>query len=480
MFLAFFSSPQKRLVSNTFFIDAALAIALLGAILHISFGQSEAITSGHAWGSDDAYITFRYAKNAADGLGAVYNPGERVEGYSNPLYVTVLAVVAKIGTAAALYPTTLVINTLALLVLVALFGMWLSRLVEARLAGLSVLAVAAFPPLWAAVASALETPLTVLLQFTIVLSTWTILHGANRRLLVVLLIASGLAVVARPDGFIFPCLAVAALMIGGRLRDALLTLSAVVVAVCIMVGWRLFYYGLPLPMTYYAKVTGSLPQRVGAGIQQLAQSFITGMLPHLMVVSGLGIYTSFQMLREKSLRPASRKLGVLALFGCAWIAYWIYIGGDVFAERFLLIIALLSWVTISFLLNKRQRIWLLAPIFLLQMGALAFDGRFNYERKTRDMWIGLGTFLGESYPGKVLAIDAAGKVPFFSDLQTIDMLGLNDAHIGRLEAAFTHVGHSKMDPDYVLGRNPDLIAAWLQNPSSLAAEPEWGSRLGDD
>src|SRR5262245_17826301 len=36
--------------------------------------------------SEDAYITFRYARNLALGLGLTYNPGERVMGFSSPLW----------------------------------------------------------------------------------------------------------------------------------------------------------------------------------------------------------------------------------------------------------------------------------------------------------------------------------------------------------------------------------------------------------
>jgi hypothetical protein len=36
--------------------------------------------------AEDAYITFRYAKNLAIGNGLVYNPGERVMGFSSPLW----------------------------------------------------------------------------------------------------------------------------------------------------------------------------------------------------------------------------------------------------------------------------------------------------------------------------------------------------------------------------------------------------------
>jgi hypothetical protein len=47
--------------------------------------------------SDDAYISFRYARNLGDGLGLVWNPGEHVEGYSNFLWVMILAGAYRLG-----------------------------------------------------------------------------------------------------------------------------------------------------------------------------------------------------------------------------------------------------------------------------------------------------------------------------------------------------------------------------------------------
>src|SRR5215468_3827839 len=42
--------------------------------------------------TDDGYISFRYARNLAHGHGLVFNPGhERVEGYTNLLWVLILA-----------------------------------------------------------------------------------------------------------------------------------------------------------------------------------------------------------------------------------------------------------------------------------------------------------------------------------------------------------------------------------------------------
>ena len=46
---------------------------------------------------DDAFISFRYAQNTAAGHGVVYNIGEQVEGYTNFLWVMLLAGVARLG-----------------------------------------------------------------------------------------------------------------------------------------------------------------------------------------------------------------------------------------------------------------------------------------------------------------------------------------------------------------------------------------------
>ena len=46
---------------------------------------------------DDAYISFRYARNLVEGLGLVYNPGERIEGYTNFLWTLMAAAGMSVG-----------------------------------------------------------------------------------------------------------------------------------------------------------------------------------------------------------------------------------------------------------------------------------------------------------------------------------------------------------------------------------------------
>ncbi len=50
-----------------------------------------------AWVCDDSFISFRYAKNLADGVGLVFNAGEVVEGYSNFLWTLMTAAAIRLG-----------------------------------------------------------------------------------------------------------------------------------------------------------------------------------------------------------------------------------------------------------------------------------------------------------------------------------------------------------------------------------------------
>src|SRR5262249_45093435 len=76
-------------------IVAVVAIALAVAVPAAKWARSPVVY-------DDAYISYRYADNLVRGHGLVFNPGERVEGYSNFLWV----MLAAGATAAAADPLT--------------------------------------------------------------------------------------------------------------------------------------------------------------------------------------------------------------------------------------------------------------------------------------------------------------------------------------------------------------------------------------
>jgi hypothetical protein len=56
-------------------------------------------------------------------------------------------------------------------------------------------------------------------------------------------------------------------------------------------------------------------------------------------------------------------------------------------------------------------------------------------------------------PGEKIAVPWAGRVPYETGLPTVDMLGLNDAHIARLPKVDRGVD-VKYDPEYLLSRRP--------------------------
>ena len=79
-----------RIAASRAWTVAALGSILFLALMHqLLFGTI----------AEDAFITFRYAMNLASGRGPVFNPGERVEGYSDFLWMVTLGGVHRL-----LYP----------------------------------------------------------------------------------------------------------------------------------------------------------------------------------------------------------------------------------------------------------------------------------------------------------------------------------------------------------------------------------------
>ena len=50
----------------------------------------------NAWLGDDAFITFRTAQNLAEGFGPRWNPGERVQTYTHPLWMLLISLTFRI------------------------------------------------------------------------------------------------------------------------------------------------------------------------------------------------------------------------------------------------------------------------------------------------------------------------------------------------------------------------------------------------
>jgi hypothetical protein len=446
------------------------ALALLGAgcLVQIVAGYAHWGPALSAWGTDDAYISYRYAANLVAGHGLVYNAGEAVEGYSNLLYVLVMAALLQLVPRELAYVAATVLNLACAGAALAVFAR-LARRRLGQLAGPAMLAFAACPPIWAWCASGMEAiPMLLLL-----LIVWDRLDGGASGGPLGLLLALALLVLTRADGFVYAGAVVAYLLATRDDRGAVRAGLVVLVVLGAHFAWRYGTYGDLLPNTYYVKVSGTWWVRarasVGAGLDLAWRS---GLWPHLLaVIAAMGA-----ALRAR--RPwtvlVERKLGFPVLLLGTTAAYWVFIGGDHFLERFWLVLVPMGAFAVvraaEPLRSRRVAVALLASMTLVQLTPLLADSRFRYTTAKYDAWIELGSFLGTRHADALLAIDAAGKVPYFSRLRVIDMLGLNDRHIAQLPARGFAFGHNKYDADYVLGQRPDLIAAWIEPDLDLG----WG------
>jgi arabinofuranosyltransferase len=274
---------------------------------------------------DDAMISMRYARNLADGYGLVWNPGEApVEGYTNLLWTLWMAFLHVLPLSESKIALGVMIS--GALILIANVG--IVHRIAVRLADGSplvpvfvVFLVALYYPLVYWTLRGMEVGLLALVVSAAIWQTLELRERFSRRRLsvVVALLAVGLLI--RPDALI-PCLAIAAFVLAfvprPELRRSAVTLAAVLLAVVLgHLLFRLWYYGAPLPNTYYLKVTGvSWSDRVDRGLALAGRLSVFHLFVPLLLAVSLG---------RRLLDP---RLALLAAVFAAQCAYFVYVGGD--------------------------------------------------------------------------------------------------------------------------------------------------------
>ena len=214
---------------------------------------------------DDAFISFRYARNLVDGRGLVFNAGERVEGYTNFLWVLELAALWKVfglrpESVAPWLSVACTIGTLAVVV------WWAARLPGRRRRGLVIwmalglLCTSATFAVWTS-GGGLETRQFTL--FVVVAVACLTVHSGSRRGLLAASLCLAAAACTRPEGLLIAACCfgwfVTQRVAAGRrqLRVEVRDLSRLVLPFVALVGtqflFRYGYYGEWLPNTYYAK-----------------------------------------------------------------------------------------------------------------------------------------------------------------------------------------------------------------------------------
>ena len=435
-----------------------IALALLTLLSVVALFQNSIIVDGARvfWLNDDQMISMRYARNLAQGYGLVWNPGERVEGYTNFLWTLVMAGfhLLPIGDARAAIPVKTVNWALACAVLLLgerLLRFFLPKPTWALPVLLGVMALCGDIVYWSV--NGFETTLLTAAFLLVVVRILEESKADRPRPGTYLLM--GLLPLIRSDAYhVWVGLAWLAL---GLHRDRpriarLLGVSLVLPILHLLL--RYGYYGDWLPNTYYLKIAG-VQGRTVLGLQHLSR-----------FVRNYGVVLALAIMGTLFARDRRRWLliGGLAISVC----YVLVVGGDIlpysrFLAHFVPVILVLALVSI---LEVAQRAWiqflLLLAIFLL---LFLQTGGYNISvlRPDRDDVGERGMVAGvliQRYTGPQasVAVFAVGGAPYFSHRYAIDLLGKSDPYIARQQARRADwIGHNKFDLEHSLGLEPDLV-----------------------
>ena len=453
--------------------------------------------------SDDALISLRYAQRFLEGHGLTWTGSERVEGYSNLLWVLLVALVGAFG-------VDLIVAARVLGVLGVVLAMWAlaaasfrdQPIREAWLpAGLGLLFLALSAPLAVWAIGGLEQPLyaALIALSTAIMSAILAWPTPDTRKVWWLSLVLGLLCLTRPDGPIFTVAAVLTFLGAARQRampwfsNVVRLLALPLICYAGQLVFRILYYGEIVPNTALVKITPSQEHWL-RGARYVSEGMLS-----LLPFSALAALSLASMLFS----PRSRRLGVylLAIAG-SWISYVVFIGGDVFPayRHFIPLIVVSAFAlteggrAVAGRLHGRPRptavlaslLLLLFIPFVQRQQSDRHNQRAVHERwewQCKDLAETLGAAFHRQQP--LLAVTAAGCLPYWSRLPALDMMGLNDYYIPRHPPADIGkglVGHELGDGRYVLRRNPDLIVFNVGSPphfrsgAELEAIPEFASR----
>lgn len=433
-----------------------------------------------AWYSDsiidDAYIVFRYADHWVAGHGPVFNVGERVEGFTSPLWLACVAAARALGFSGEAAVTVFG----ALFALGAVFATWaLARRLSSGAAALVAPLLLALHPahaLWAV--HGLETPLFVLL----VAAAFAAWGGDTRRAPWIAGLLFGAAFWTRPETPMLVAILFALSLARREVRRGAAVLGAFAALAAPLLVARLAYYGALVPNTFHAKTGGGMG-RIAWGLGY-ANEFVRSHLPLVVVCAVAALLLAVRLVRPRKDPEERRRVRLatdLAVTGVAWSCWVVWIGGDAFpAYRFWLPVvplagALAGWAIDLALASERfsptRGAGRLARVVFVGAAAVGIatvaletrsDVVLEYEsgKEFTARMKAVGDWLGANAPvDATIALNYVGAVPYRSGLRAIDMLGLTDAEVARtpIEGRFRFPGHAKGNGASVLDRRPELI-----------------------
>lgn len=429
------------------------------------------------WISDDAFISFRYANNWVDGHGLVFNPGERVEGYTNFLWTALVALGILIGISPGWLTVALGLGSLAAnLLLTAQIAALLGPRRSAAALPIGSFLLGANYLFINYGTSGLETMFAAAL---VVLSVERAISRAPGSAGT----AGVLAILAHPDHALFYAALAVAMGLGRDSRRALprfLAPFAVIYLPYFVTRW--VYYGSFFPNTYHAK---------SAGTSYFSQGFTYVVVT--VVAAGVAAWLPLAL---AALRVHHRKLfGRFLLIAVPlYLLYVMKIGGDFMHGRLLVVMlpfgAVLVELGARHVMATRRRVLASAglafacasvlPVRLIHPHEKFFhiaDERSFYPVETlRPLRIDspythwsdrLLDALGTNLRGPLTATGCVGIIGYRTRYPMLDVFGLTDPEVARLPLDERgRPGHEKRAPAaMLLHRNVKLTDQLLFPPA---------------
>ncbi len=458
---------------------------------------------------DDAFISFRYARNWVEGHGPVYNLGAEfpVEGYSNFSWVVLLAM----GLLAGL-PLEIFANGLSVLAaagtLCLVYRCLRSKLeLDALPTSLALIALATLPSFHFWASGGLETAFFGLLLF----ACWEglclpkapgkqLTQSTARGLGLGLL--GGLLVLTRPEGIAWiPGLCLCAWIARGKhsLRSKGLFLAGTVALALPHLLWRHSFYGEWLPNTVHAKSAIS-SESLSRGARCLATWGLSALWPLIACAAPF----------STSAGPKRRAALSLITLLAGGLAYNLLVGGDWMPFfRFLAPLSAFFAVGLGLVLSKLGK--LPATGLGLVLAAYAFLPAFNVNllpqglRETlyyREFKVGyqtehqrwvrgnrireLNTWIGRGIE-QVMPADsswtggAIGAIGYYSPIYIFGRNGLVHRDVARREVqpGSQTAGHEKRVPmAYFRDQNPTFYFAQLITAAVPSSGPGFDWAVG--
>jgi len=416
---------------------------------------------------DDAFITFRYSRNLARGVGPTFNTEPpRAEGYTSFLWMALASVPHLTGSDAVVAAKVMGVGLALLTAATCLATAWslgegadpADRWLSASLAA-TVFAV--YPLTAVHAVSGMDTALAA---FLVSLLGWLVVRGGRVPAPAIPCCALLLGL-ARPElnlaSLAFIIAVFRRLQGDGRRRFLRSVLLWYVLPGALYFAWRVSYYGALLPLPFYVKGATLEPRGLLSALYfgvEVAGCF--GLLLAVAVVN----------LNSRCVPILSAVLVVLL-----YLLHPEHVMG--FGHRFFhplvpLIAALSARGAVLLLSAVRERLGArrvaLAHVGLLVVGLtpVVYHYQFvwqefrQYARGMGNAHVRLGKLLSKYAAGEgtVLAIRDAGAVPYYSDWETVDCAGLNDPHIARAGVAA---------PSYVFERRPCLVVLQSRRPDKF-------------